>query len=30
MPVYVVNSYDIHNFEKFKAYPPRTKNYQEF
>ena len=24
MPVYVVNAYDIHDFEMFKEYPPRV------
>ncbi|MBD0374248.1 MAG: DUF1330 domain-containing protein [Flavisolibacter sp.] len=24
MPVYVVNTYDIHDFETFKKYPPRV------
>ena len=24
MPVYVVNAYDIHDFETFKEYPPRV------
>ncbi len=24
MPVYVVNAYDIHDFETFKAYPPKV------
>jgi len=24
MPVYVVNAYDIHDFETFKKYPPRV------
>ena len=24
MPVYVVNAYDIHDFETFKAYPPQV------
>ena len=24
MPVYVVNAYDIHDFETFKQYPPRV------
>ncbi|HJS55517.1 MAG TPA: DUF1330 domain-containing protein [Chitinophagaceae bacterium] len=24
MPVYVVNAYDIHDFETFKDYPPRV------
>jgi len=24
MPVYVVNAYDIHDFEIFKEYPPRV------
>ena len=24
MAVYVVNAYDIHDFETFKAYPPRV------
>ena len=24
MPVYVVNAYDIHDFETFKSYPPRV------
>lgn len=24
MPVYVVNSYDIHDFEKFGEYPPHV------
>ena len=25
MAVYVVNAYDIHDFETFKGYPPRAK-----
>jgi len=25
MPVYVVNSYDIHDFETFKNYPPKVR-----
>jgi uncharacterized protein (DUF1330 family) len=24
MPVYVVNAYDIHDFDTFKEYPPRV------
>jgi uncharacterized protein (DUF1330 family) len=24
MPVYVVNAYDIHDFETFKGYPPKV------
>ena len=24
MPVYVVNAYDIHDFETFKEYPPKV------
>jgi len=25
MPVYVVNAYDIHDFEMFKNYPPQVR-----
>src|SRR5882757_8507949 len=25
MPVYVVNAYDIHDFDTFKHYPPRVR-----
>jgi len=25
MPVYVVNAYDIHDFETFKDYPPQVR-----
>ena len=25
MPVYVVNAYDIHDFDTFKDYPPRVR-----
>ena len=25
MPVYVVNAYDIHDFETFKNYPPQVR-----
>jgi uncharacterized protein (DUF1330 family) len=25
MPVYVVNAYDIHDFDKFKDYPPQVR-----
>ncbi len=24
MPVYIVNAYDIHDFETFKSYPPQV------
>ncbi len=29
MSVYIVNAYDIHNFEMFKNYPPQVKTLLE-
>jgi uncharacterized protein (DUF1330 family) len=25
MPVYIVNAYDVHDFETFKQYPPKVR-----